>query len=256
MSSDVNDISSSWFEFLAWIETNRRNLMWAGVSGLIIVFAVVAYRWKTHQAEADASEALLRLRPTVSSAAPSEAAATAADYLKLAQEYPRTAAAERARLLAAGTLFADGKFAEAQVEFERLLREQGDGLLVPSAAYGVAASLEAQGKKDEALAAYRNVLTRFPKSALTDEAKLALARIYEAKGQPDLAFKTYEEIARPGTVTAASSQAAQRKQQLLAAHPELAKTNAAATITTTAPVISGKTNSAAAIPTNVAPAKP
>lgn len=219
--------------------------MWAGVGALIIVFAVAAYRWKVTQTERAASEALLRLHPAVPGASASETPATAADYLKVAREFRATGAAERALLLGAGALFADGKYGEAQAEFERFLREHGDSILTPSAAYGVAASLEAQGKTDEALAAYRDIPIRYPKSALSDEAKLAQARVHESKGQPDLALKTYDEIARPGMVGGVAGQAMQRKQQLLTAHPEL-KTNKPAFSATNAPVV--RTNNAPAQP--------
>ena len=119
-----------------------------------------------------------------------------------------------------------------------------------TAAYGVAASLEAQGKTDAALTAYQNVQSRYPKSALVDEAKLAMARLYETKNQPELALKTYDEVARPGATGSASTQAMLRKQQLLAAHPELAKTNAPA-----ATVLAGTSVQAnATTATNQAPA--
>jgi TolA-binding protein len=183
----------------------------------------VAYRWRVTQTEHAANEALLALRPAVSSSASSEAAATAAEYLKIARDYSGTDAAEPALVLGAGALFAEGKYSEAQTEFENFVRERPESSLAAIAAYGVAASLEAQGKNDQALTAYRDIPVRYPRSALIDESKLALARIYETKSQPDLALKTYEEIARPGTSGSASSQAMQRKQQLLAAHPELAK---------------------------------
>jgi predicted negative regulator of RcsB-dependent stress response len=246
MSSDVSDVSSSWFEVLAWIETHKRTLIWVGVGILAVVIVFVTYRWKVTRTEHVAGEALLKLRSSTAAAEPGEAAATAADYLKVAGDYPGTAAAERARLLAVGELFTTGKFAEAQAESEKLLRDHADSELAPSAAYGVAASLEAQGKNDEALAAYRNVAGRYPRSALIEESKLAMARIHEAKGQPELALKMYDEIAQPGTMGGASSQAMQRKTQLLAAHPELAKTNAPA---------AGATN-ALPVVTNAVSAKP
>src|SRR5262245_15735421 len=99
MSSDASDMSSSWFEVLAWIETNKRILIWAGVGALIIVFAAAAYRWKINETEQAANEALLRLHPEASSGALSAPTATPAEYLRVVKEYPKTAAAERAILL-------------------------------------------------------------------------------------------------------------------------------------------------------------
>jgi len=61
---------------------------------------------------------------------------------------------------------------------------------------------------------------------LLDEARLAIARIYEFKKQPQLALQSYEEITRTNLMSAVSAEANTRKEQLLAKHPELAKTNA------------------------------
>src|SRR5262245_3822893 len=140
MSSDATDVSSRWYEVLAWIETNKRYLMWAGIGALVIIFVALTYRWQLSQTEEAANDALLRLRSVTSAATPSESVATATDFLKVVNEYPKTAAAERALLLGAGAQFSDGKFAEAQTIFERFLREHGDSPLVPIAAYGAAAS--------------------------------------------------------------------------------------------------------------------
>src|SRR5439155_12955297 len=161
MSSDVKDISSSWYDFLGWVETNKRGLLWAAVVLVVIVFGVSAYRWKTNQTELAANEALLQLRPSSAAAGKSELNPTPADYLKIVQEYPKTAAAERALLLAASTLFTDGQYAEAQSRFEKFLQQYPESALGVTAAYGVAASLAAEGKTDAALPVYQNVESRY-----------------------------------------------------------------------------------------------
>ena len=129
---------------------------------------------------------------------------------------------------------------------------------------------EAQGKRDEALAAYQNLSVRYPGSSVLDEAKLATARINEAKNQPDLALRIYDELTRPESMSQVSSDAMTRKQELLAKHPELAKTNAPPVLASTSiPVLpttnavvsaatnaTNVTNAAASVVTNATPSKP
>ncbi|MSU62465.1 MAG: tetratricopeptide repeat protein [Pedosphaera sp.] len=238
MSSETTDDSSSWFEFLGWIETNKRNLVRAGAGLLILVFVVATIRWKSYQTELAANSALLALKVSVPATATGESAATAGDFLKIVDLHGGTAAAERALLLAAGASFTDGKYTEAQAQFERFLREHGDSALAASAAFGAAAALESQGKSDEALTAYQNFQTRFSRAAQVDQARLSAARIHESKNQHEAAFKVYDELARAGAGTSAASQAAQRKQRLLSAHPELGKTNTpVAAVSTNAPAV-------------------
>jgi TolA-binding protein len=235
MTSEATDVSSSWYDFLGWLDSNKRNLMFAGAGVLAVVFALAAYRWKVNETEQSASDALLRLKAADSSGTTPEAGATAADYLKVAKDFPGTSAADRAQILAAGALYADGKYADAQAEFERFGREHAGNVLATEAAFGVASALEAQGKREEALTAYQAVQSRYPKSAQAATAKLGVARIYEQKGQLELALKSYEELARPGAAGGGANQAMQLKQHLLAAHPELAVTNSPALTATNAP---------------------
>ena len=102
MSSDVTHASSSWYDFLGWLETNKRGLLWVAVGLIGASFLIAAYRWKASQTELAASEALLQLRPSGGPAGKQENVATATDYLKVVHDYPNTAAAERASIRAAG----------------------------------------------------------------------------------------------------------------------------------------------------------
>ena len=255
MRSDVSDVSSSWYDFWGWAETNRKNLAFGGIGILALVFGVIIYRWNASQTEVAASGALLQLRASPPAGRP-EPAATAEDYLKVAKAYPKTAAAERALLLAAGAAFTEGKYAEAQAQFQSFVKEHTDRPFAATAAYGAATSLEAQGKPEEALAAYQNIEMRYPKSALVGEAKLAVARLYEAKDQPEQALKTYDEIAKTGTMSSAGGQAMMRKQYLLSMYPGLGKTNPPSATMTNSPAASVPVLNLPSTATNVAGAKP
>ena len=86
-------------------------------------------------------------------------------YLKVASEYPKSAAGLQALLLAAADQFEKGKYAEAQQQFERIVREHRESPLASEAMLGVAASLDAQGKTAEATTAYKNLVDRQPNAA-------------------------------------------------------------------------------------------
>jgi TolA-binding protein len=222
------------------------------VAAVLAGFAVGIYRYSTHQNELAANEALLKLKPALSTAenaVPPDPAA----YLRVAEEYAGTAAGDRALFLAAGALFAEGKYAEAHAQFAKFLQASPQSPFAAMAAYGMAAALEAQGKQEEALTSYQNLPVRYPNASILDDAKFALGRIYEAKKQPEQALRAYEELTKAGVMSSVSAEAASRKQAILAQHPELAATNAPAA-TTTLP-LSLSTN-IATVPPVVAPTNP
>jgi predicted negative regulator of RcsB-dependent stress response len=220
MNSDVSQ-SDKFYEVLAWLEVNKQRLIVGASVALVVGFGIYTYRWKLQQTELAASDALLRLRPAAGSTEAPSAPKTA-EYMKVAQEFSGTSAGQRALFLAAGALFADKKYAEAQAQFERFARENSGSPLAADAAFGAAAALDAQDKATEALAAYQSVLTRFPDAAVGGQVKLAMARINESKNQPAQALKLYDELTRATSLSAWSSEAAQKRELLLARNPELA----------------------------------
>ncbi|MBI4661644.1 MAG: tetratricopeptide repeat protein [Verrucomicrobia bacterium] len=223
MSSQLTD-STSFYEFWAWLEQNKKRLIYVAVALVVVGSIIAVYRWNKAQTELAASDALLQLRPPLGSQ-DKTSVPEAASYLKVANSFPSTTAAQRALLLAAGALFNEGKYQEARGQFESFLQRYEAHPLAVTAAYGKAASLEAEGRQEEALRAYQDVVTRHSRAALLDDAKLALARLYEAAKQPQLALQMYEEITRTNLMSARSTEAMRRKDNLIARHPELAKTN-------------------------------
>lgn len=216
---------STWFyELLAWIEFNRSRVIAGAIAVLAVIVAIYVYAWHREQTELAASRALLALRLSPQNAQ-NQPAASPADLLKVATEYGSTSAGERALLLAAGSLFADGKYAEAQTEFDRFSREHGGSPLAPIAALGNAASLDALDKVDAALAAYQAVANQYPNDPAAVRARLAMASLHEARSQPDQAYRIYDEISKQPGVGGAVMEAAMRKERLLQKHPGLASTN-------------------------------
>ena len=107
------------FKLWPWLEANRIRIIW--VSGVIVVAAGVIsfYSWQRGQNEITAGKALTQM---MSSIPRNATASQQADlYLKIAADYPGTPAGQRALLQAAATLFAAGKYADAQAQFQKFL---------------------------------------------------------------------------------------------------------------------------------------
>jgi tetratricopeptide (TPR) repeat protein len=219
MESDVGQLPLS-HKAWAWFEANKKPaLMGAGaivVVGLIVSF----YVYRQGEQEVAASEALSNVEvPHMNN--PKTTADSPEAYLKVVAEYPKTKAASRALLLAAGSLFVEGKYAEAKSQFERFTREYASSPFMGQALLGIAASLDAQGKADEAITAYKDLVDHHPGENTVPQARFALGRLYEAKHEVEKARNQFEELARENPGTSIGSEAAMRLQELNMKYPQL-----------------------------------
>jgi TolA-binding protein len=218
------------YDVLAWLEVNKMKVAVIALILVVIGFAVATMRYLREQKETQASSELLALKASLTPSTNTPPVPASA-FAKVAQEFSGTAAADRARILAATTLFTEGKYADAETAFKAYLSEFPNGEWRPTAAYGVATAQEAQNKP-EAAQSYQAVTTGYAKSAVADDAHLALARIAEAKNQPAEALRIYNQLLTPATGAqpgeAPNRSAMERKEALLRAHPEL-QTNAVPT---------------------------
>jgi predicted negative regulator of RcsB-dependent stress response len=242
-------------EFLAWVETNKQKLL---IGAAVVAAGIIAcsiYQWRRNEVEAAASAALYKIQATASQTE-RPAGPSAQEYLQLAATFPKTSAGGRALLFGAEGLFRENKFAEAKTQFENFLRTYPDHELTPTAAFGIAVVWDAMDKTNEALTAYQDVITRYAGSVVASQAKLNLARHSEAKGDLGQALKIYEELARPTASSAWAAEASARRGQLLAHHPELARTNPPAEFIASALSNALATNlPALELPTSPAPSK-
>jgi outer membrane protein assembly factor BamD (BamD/ComL family) len=246
------------YDVLAWLEVNKVKAAAVVVVVVVIGFAVAAVRYFKEQKEEKASAELLALRPTLATQTnvpPPQASA----LLKVAEQFPGTSAAQRARIFAATALFTEGKYADAEREFSAFAKEHADSPWAPEAAYGAAAALEAQNKLNEAQSAYQNVSAAYANSPVADEAKISLARVYELRKQPSEALRIYNELiapkpgAQPGEP--GNREAFLRKEALLRDNPSL-DTNTPPPLRVSAPATSPvQTNHTAPAPAAQAPSK-
>jgi predicted negative regulator of RcsB-dependent stress response len=237
----VAEVESSWqINALAWLETNKLNLAYAGAVALAVWLAAYTYQHVRRGKEAEANAALAGLSKPADRAgkAPQPAAA---DYLRVAEQHAGTAAAERAQLFAADRLFSEGKPGEAKAQFEQFLRKFSTSPAVPVALLGVAACQEASGEVDKAIASYEQVTTVHSDAPEAAQAKLALGVLQEQKGKPDAALRLYDEILRAKKSSVWRAEAEMRREQVVRKHPQLAP---------------GAVSAAAPVPATNAPAAP
>ena len=139
---------------------------------------------------------------------------TAEAYLKVAAEYPKSRAGARALLVAAGSLFVNGKYEEAKAQFERFRREYWTALSSGEALLGMAACLDAQGKARDAITAYKDLIDHHQGDVVLPQARFALARLYEAQNEPEQARNLFEEVERNDPYGSLGSEAGMRLEEL------------------------------------------
>jgi len=184
------------FKLWPWLEANKNRLI--GVIAAVIVASGVYYfiSSQREQKEIDAGRALTQLLVMPPSGAnPGQVADSLAQF---AVKFSGTAAAQRAQLQAAAALFGGGRYADAQVQFQKFLDTTSGGPLAAEAQLGVGASLEAQNKLDLAAAAYQKVASGFSGTPSALPALCALGRIAEQQGKLAEAENSYEAAARVG----------------------------------------------------------
>ncbi len=226
MASDAPQLTG--FEKL-WtlFDKNRKQVTWAAAilvgGGLVFWFML----WRQAQKELTASEALSNVSfPQASSGTRPDSAEA---YLKVAAAYPNSSAGTRAVLLAAGSLFAEGKYTEAHAQFGRFAHEHPDSPFVGEALLGLAACLDVMNKTNEAVLAYKELIDHHPNETVIPQAKFALARLYEAQNKPEQARPLFEDVYRNNPYDSLGSEAGMRLEDLLLKYPPpapLAPTNA------------------------------
>jgi TolA-binding protein len=207
----------------AWFEANRKQaLMGAGV--LVVLGAIISfYIYQQNQQEQAAAEALSSVAiPALSGGKGLPDPAPA--YLKVAADYPKSQAAARAVLLAAGALFTEGKYTESKAQFDRFTRDYGNNPLMGEALLGSAACLDALGKTNEALTAYSDLVRRHPGESVIPQARFALARLYESQNDVQKARSEFEEVARANPYSSLASAARIRVEEINMKYPNLVPT--------------------------------
>ena len=205
-----------------WFEANKKQVLW-GAGGLLVLAVIIAFfLYRQNEEQVAASEALSKVSVPQMTGAGGRAD-TAEAYLKVAAAYPKSGAGARALLLAAGSLFVEGNYAEAKKQFDRFTREHRDSPLIGKALLGVAACLDAQGKSRDAMAAYKDLIDHHPGDNVLPQARFALACLYEAQNEPEKALNLFKEVSRerPDPYDSLGSEAGMRLEELQLKYPNL-----------------------------------
>jgi TolA-binding protein len=222
---ELHDAPAAYF-FKLWpkIEANWIRIALGG--GVIVAAAMLIsyYSWQRDQKEITAGKALTQL---LTSPVRRDAGSQPADlFLKIASDYEGTSAAQRAWVQGAAILFAAGRYADAQTQFQKFLDAHPDGFFAAQAALGVATCLDAQGKTDLAAGAYQRVISISADANAANSAKFAVAQIDERQGKLTDAVNLYEDIVRYNPESSLGSEAGLRamevKMKLQSASPSAA----------------------------------
>ena len=218
MQSDVTHLTVQ-DQLLIWLTKNKRQVLWGTVAVAVVGFAVGIYVWQQNEVQTSASHALSKISSgnLMGVAQPG----TTEALLKVAADYPNTSAARRAVLIAAGNLFADGKYKESQAQFDRFLREYRDSAFATEAMFGVAACKDAQGMAAEATTAFKDIVDHHPSESVAPQARFELARLYEMQNKLELARDLYQQLAQMDPNGQLGSEANMRLAELFNKNPSL-----------------------------------
>lgn len=189
------DSPTTFESVFAWAIKHKQKLLIGSIAAVAVVLVVGVYFLHKGRSRELAEAELSKLRPTIS-AQGEITPVPASALLNVADNYPKTPAGARARLLAAAALFNEGKFAEAKAQFDKFLRDYPRSPFRADALYGSASCLAAQGKPTEAIALYRQIIDRYPGNPVVGRAKFALGRLLVGQNQIEQAKKLFDEVAR------------------------------------------------------------
>src|ERR1041385_5724644 len=81
------------YDLLAWLEANKKGLGVGFIAAVVLGFGIAVYRYNVDQKELAASDALLKLKAALGNSELTNQASPS-EYLKVAQDYPGTSAAD------------------------------------------------------------------------------------------------------------------------------------------------------------------
>ncbi len=222
---ETTDPTVSIYNFLDWLYTNRKKVAIGAIAVLVVALVVAISVWRKNQNQLNANKMLFSVPSLLTGNMARQTPPNPDALLSITREYPDTSAGEEAQLLAAERLFLDGKYGEAETEFSKFATGNPASALIAQAQVGVAASLEAQGKTAEAMQKYRDVIAMYSTDPnIASPAKLTLARLNENQNKLDQALSYYSELARDlNPYDPWAAEARERREILLAKHPELDK---------------------------------
>lgn len=220
MESEVSQLEEQLFKLWGWFDGHKKQIKVGAIASVALVAVVSFVVWQRAEKTRRAGEALSDVFVPLAMAGPNARGTGLEGYQKVANAYPGHEAGAQAMVLAAASLFTDGKYKDALAEFDRFLHEHPDSPLVGQTLLGRAACFDALNQTNEAVSAYNTLINQHPAESMIPQAKFALARLYEAQGKLEQARAFYEEVAN-NRYSSVGSEAGIRLEELLQKHPEL-----------------------------------
>src|SRR4029078_5686083 len=125
--------SAFFYQLYAWFDAHKKQVAWA-IGLLLAVGLVIGFVcWRSRATQENANYALSQVISRGWAASQPEAPA---NFLKVAADYPGSAAAGRALLMAASGFFREGKFSEAEAQCRKYLSEFRGGPFAAQASFG------------------------------------------------------------------------------------------------------------------------
>lgn len=187
--------------FLEWlmhaveVVQQKWQLFVAGVVGVIAVALAINYALGAQEANKEAATGLLGEVLIAETNGQEEQAIKMAE--QLIRTYAGTPAAAQGMLVLANRYYLQGRYQEAEQQYQRYLSDYGDtDILVYGAWSGLAACFEAQGDLQKAAAKYREYATKHAGAEQTSLALMEAARCYGMAGDKQTQKELLQEIVR------------------------------------------------------------
>ncbi len=195
-----------------WIEENKKSL----IAGAVVIIVVGFLFWfssvERAQKAVAAGDAMTAVMVSAEYASPDA-------YLTVAAEHPGTLAAQRALLQGATLLYDQGKYTDAQTQFQNFLDANPGSEFDADALLGSGACLDAEGKDDLAVSTYQRVINSSSQPEQVNAANFGIATIDDKQGKLNDALVYYENVASEDPMGSLGSQAGQRLMDLRSQMP-------------------------------------
>lgn len=202
-------------EFLAWLETNKRQLIYGLAAVLAACVFIYILRFNRAESEMSASNELFILESKLDSGE----GLKASEFSVITREHGGTSAGRHALLFAAEKLYSEGKFESAKASFSEFLKVEKDATFRAVAEFGIAACDEADGNSEAAAKVYARLASR--DDVIGVRALLAQGILSERKGKVEDAKQIYQKVRDSKLASHWAREAGQRFDKMMAAHPEL-----------------------------------
>ncbi len=187
-----NEIAALIEKGVLWVKSHPQVALWGGIGTLAAMIAIAAF---VNRAANEREESWSRFA-FAQSYAYSKAPKQALEQIQnLTRDYPGSAAASYALLMAGDILYEQGKFKEAIATYNQVVNQPNHREALPIALANLGISQEASGDCQNATGTDQRFLDAYSEHFLAPQVHASLARCLSLMGDTEKAKATYERIA-------------------------------------------------------------